>query len=155
MSVRAGVAGWLAHPSSKVAIALVCAGVLVLLLLAQLPERLYWTGDAVQGVNNGGIVYYQVDGREWTVNDPGPVPAQDTPVTVYVDPDEPSHALLQGPGRWIDGVFVLVWFVAAALLVALAASRRAVGRRRRVGEDPDPDWVRRHLDSTRHPPQRP
>lgn len=147
--MRRHLRDWWAHPSSKVAIGLALVGVLVVLLLAQLQDRWYWTGDAVHGINEGGLVYYHAGGREWTVDDPGPAPAHATPVTVYVDPDDPSRAVLDGPLRWIDTGFVLVWFVAALGLVLGSAMKRARARRRPLPDGHDPEWISRYLDTQR------
>ncbi len=47
------------------------------------------------------------------------------PVTVFVDPADPTTARLDGVMRWVDLVFVTVWFVAAAgILTASAIARR-------------------------------
>ncbi|MGH3423527.1 MAG: hypothetical protein ACRDO8_02290 [Nocardioidaceae bacterium] len=162
--MSAGLRDWLAHPSTKVAIALVVAGILFVLVVAQSQSRLYWTGQAVAGTNSGGIVYYKWHGEEFTVDDPATTPAHATPVTVYVDPDDPGHALLARPVRWVDAGAVLIWFVAAAVLLIVSALRRRQQERRRpasghsadaFGEGLDSDWVQRHLEQSRRPPRRP
>lgn len=146
---------WLTRPLTVVGIALAIVGVLFLLMEAQSPSRLYWTGQAVAGTNSQGIVYYRVGGEQYTVDDTGPVPAHPTPVTVYVDPADPSQALLLKPTRWIDAVGVLVWFVAAGVCLMVSAIGGARRRRKRAelahqgsgyGGGLDSDWISHHLE---------
>lgn len=152
------------RPSTVVAVALTIVGFLFVLLEMESPSRLYWTGDAVSGTNSGGIVYYTVHEDEYTLDALGPAPEHDTPVTVYVDPADPSRALLQSPTRWIDAFGIVVWFVAAAACLTVPAVKRASGRRRRAssssaeetfGEGLDSDLVQRYLERSRRPPRRP
>jgi hypothetical protein len=121
----AAVRNWLGHPSTIAAIALVAMGLLVLGMLAQSPTRIYWTGAQVPGTVDGGLVYYRVAGEQYTVDDTGEAPADGTRVTVFVDEGDPTQALLDRPVRWIDAGAVVVWFVAAGALLAVAALRRS------------------------------
>jgi hypothetical protein len=168
MTAPARFKDWLstaaARPSTGVAIALVVVGILFGLAELQSPSRLYWTGDAVTGTNSGGIIYYRVDGKDYTLDAPGAAPAHDTRVTVYVDPDAPSESLASRPTKWVDAGLVLVWFVAAAGCLAIAALRRtSTSRRKAAGRDSgptfgdglSPDLVARYLDQTRRPPRPP
>ena len=126
------------HVLSWAALALVIAGVLFLLVEAQSASKLYWTGRAVAGTNSGGIVFYDVKGVQYTVDAPGPAPKTDEPVTVYVDPSDPSHALIDRPTRWIDAGTVLVWFVAAAVCLGAGVVRQVrQDRARRTAGAPD------------------
>jgi hypothetical protein len=154
----------LLRPSVGVALALVVVGLLFMLAELQSPSRLYWTGDAVTGTNSGGIIYYQVDGENYTLTALGDAPAHDTAVTVYVDPDDPSQALASRVTKWVDAGVVLVWFVAAAGCLALAALRRTSDRRRvaasgaggpTFGDGLSADLLQRHLDQMRRPPRPP
>jgi hypothetical protein len=154
----------LLRPSSGVALALLVVGLLFLLAELQSPSRLYWTGDAVSGTNSGGIIYYQVAGEDYTLDAPGAPPAHDTPVTVYVDPDDPGQALASRVTKWVDAGAVLVWFVAAAGCVILPAVRSTSRRRRSAasgaggptfGDGLSADIVQRHLDEMRRPPRPP
>jgi hypothetical protein len=168
MTAAARLREWLpttlARPSTLVALALVVVGFLFMLAELLSPSRLYWTGDAVTGTNSGGIVYYQVDGEDYTLNAPGAAPAQETPVTVYVDPDEPGQALISRPTRWVDAGAVLVWFVAAGACVVVSALRRTAAARRQrqadltgptFGDGLGSDLVERYLEQNRRPPTRP
>lgn len=157
MLTRAGFRAWLARPWTVVGIALAVVGILFVLVEAQSPSRLYWTGDAVLGHNRDGLVYYQVNGESYTVDDTRPVPAYNTPVTVYVDPADPSLALIEQPAKWIDAVAVTVWFLAAAGCLAWSGLDGVRRRRRRAqahpadryGEGLEADWVSRRLQRTR------
>jgi hypothetical protein len=57
-------------------------------------------------------------------------PPDGTRIGVYFSPDSPSTALVDRPTRWIEAVAILVWFVAAAFLLIVAALRRRSLRRR-------------------------
>jgi hypothetical protein len=162
--LRGGLRGVLAYPSAKVALALVVVGLLFALVELQSPSSLYWTGQAVQGTNSGGIVYYQYNREDFTVDAPGAAPSHDTPVTVYVDPADPGQGLVSRSTRWVDAAGVLGWFVAAAACLGVAAFRRASARRRTVaagsraqtfGDGLSPDLMERYLDQARRPPSRP
>lgn len=121
----AAVRNWFGHPSTIGAIVLVVVGLLFLGMLAQSPTRIYWTGDQVPGTVEGGLVYYRVAGEQYTVDDTGRTPADGTRVTVFVDSGDPTQALLNRPVRWIDAGSVVVWFVAAGVLLGVAALRRS------------------------------
>jgi len=51
-------------------------------------------------------------------------------LAVLVELQSPTAALPDGPGRWIDGVCVGVWFAAAAVAYPVAYVRRRRRRRR-------------------------
>lgn len=135
MPTKSGFRDWLGHRSTKVAIALTILGILFVLLELQNPARLYWTGQVVEGTARGGIVYYQVHGEQHTIDDQRQAFSPGEKVTVYVDPADPSHALLPSPSRWIDATAVLVWFVAALVLLSVSALRR-----RSTPPSPLPNW---------------
>lgn len=149
---------WLVRPWTAVGIALAVVGVLFLLIEAQSPSKLYWTGEAVVGHNRDGLVYYRVDGENYTVDDTRPVPPFNTPVTVYVDRHEPSQALIERPARWLDAAGVLMWFVLATGCLLWSALGPGVRKRRaakaaageRYGDGLDAEWVSRHLNRS-HP----
>lgn len=132
---REAVLEWLGRPSTVIAFLLVLLGLGFIGLEAQSHTRLYWTGDQTSGVVEGDIVYYRVDGVNYTVHDTGPVHADGTELTVYVDPREPSRAILEGPAKWLTAVAVAACFLAALLVLVLAPTRRRWQRRHR---EPDP-----------------
>jgi hypothetical protein len=136
--------GWLTRTSTRAAIALVVVGCLFLLVEAQSPSKVYWTGESVPGVNHGGIIYYSVHGQHETVDAPGPAPRHDTPVTVYVDRADPTNALVSGPRRWIEGAALSVWFLVAAVLLLTPPLKRLT--RRGPTRVEDRDWIDRYYE---------
>jgi len=122
----------LLKPYRVAATVLLVLGVLCLLVELQSPSRIYWTGERVPATNDGGIIFYTVDGQERTLNDPREAPAQPTAVAVYVDPVDSTRDRVAGPGRWFDAVFVLTPFVAAGAVLAVGIGRRRRFRRRVV-----------------------
>lgn len=113
-------------------------GVLCLLVEVQSPSLVYWTGERVQGTNEGGIIYYTVDGDNRTLNDPREPPPHPVPVTVYADPDDASRDRPAGLARAVDAVFVLGPFVVAGGVTALGVVRRRRIRRRAAAAGPLP-----------------
>lgn len=112
-----------ARPWTATALALVVVGVLAVLVELQSPSLTYWTGRRVPGVNDGGIVFYRVDGRQYTVDATRTPPAPE-PVTVFVSRDDPSAALVDAPTRWVDLVGVAGWFAGALVLLVVGQVRR-------------------------------
>jgi hypothetical protein len=145
LAVAERLRGWFARTSTRAAIALVVVGCLFLLLEAQSPSKVYWTGVPVPGVDHGGIIYYSVHGQQETIDAPGPAPRHDTPVTVYVDRTDPTHALVSGPGRWIEGAFLMGWFLVAAVLLLSPPLRRLTRREPSRVEDRG-DWIHRYYE---------
>ncbi len=130
-----GGSGEFLKPYRTAAIVLLVIGVLCVLVELQSPSLVYWTGERVAATNDGGIVFYAVDGEQRTLNDPREAPAQPRATAVYADPDDSSHDRLAGPARWLDAVFVLGPFVAAGALIMVGLLRRR-GFRRRVAAAP-------------------
>jgi hypothetical protein len=155
MSANVRTKDWLMRPSSLAAIVLLIIGSLFLLIEAQSPSRLYWTGQTVTGTERSGLVYYRVHGESYTVDDTRPdPPGNGVDVTVYLDPAAPAQALLDRPARWVDAAAVLIWFVAAAVCLTVSPLMRASRNRRRearirsgdsFGEGLDPEWIARRV----------
>ena len=125
---------WLRHPSTILAIVVVVFGLMVVALAAQTPNWVYVTGERVTGTIDGGIVYYTVDGQQYTQDDPQvPPPPDGTRVGVYLYPDNPSAALVDRPTRWIEAGAILVPFIGAGVILVAAALRRRARRPRRDG----------------------
>ena len=117
---------WLALRSTIGAIVLLVLGVLFVTIEAQSPNWAYFTGDHVTGTVEGGIVYYRVDGRNYTQDDTrNPTGADGSKVSVYFYQDAPANARIDQPTRWIEGAAMVVWFVGAVLLVLVSAVRRS------------------------------
>lgn len=129
---RTMVKDWLGYPSTIVAIVLLVLGLIFVSLEAQSPNWVYFTGETVTGTVDGGIVYYKVAGEQYTQDDPQlPQPPDGTRINVYFHHGDPSDALLDRPVRWVEGAGMLAWFVAAALLLVVAALRRVRYRHKR------------------------
>jgi hypothetical protein len=113
---------------------LVCMGVAAVLVEVQSPSSLYWRGERVAAVSQGGIVFYRWHGQNYTIGDPkrGASDVRAVPETVYLDPDDPGQALVGSVTRWIDGGLVAVWFVAALALVPFGVVRQRRRRRRQA-----------------------
>jgi len=139
-----------ARPFTAIAVSFAIFGCLMLLVQLVAPSTsLYWTGRPVQGVNDGGIVYYHVHGQEYTGDVPDSSgPGSPEPPTAFVDRNDPSTALPDRWTRWLDYSLVAVWFVAAPILVLL-------GQRRRRRRQPNQRDLSLRLGSpveTRHAP---
>jgi hypothetical protein len=116
---------------------LVVLGSLFLAAAVQSPSMLQWTGTAVGAVEDGGISYYSFHGQNYTLNVTSTLQHSST---VYVDPADPSNAILSNPvARWTDIASVGGPYAAAVLLLALGLARRS--RRRHLRErDPGPSF---------------
>ena len=99
-------------------------GLLGVLIELQSPSLIYWTGERVQGTNDGGIIYYTVDGNQRTLTADGDPPVRPLPVTVYIDPDDPSRDRAMKPAKWFDAGLVLAPPLAAAAVIATGLVRR-------------------------------
>lgn len=137
------------RPYRIAALCLLVLGVLCVLVQLQSPSMILWTGDAVRGTDDGGIIYYTVNGDERTLNDPHEAPPHPVPVTVYADPDDSSHDRVSGPAKWFDAVFVSLPFAAAGVVLAVGIARRrrfyariSAGEQARR-EQATADWIRR------------
>jgi hypothetical protein len=111
---------------------LVVMGCLAVLIELQSPTLVLWTGTHVEGYTQGGLTYYKYHGTAYTLDNER-ASAKDlrrVPTTVYFNPSDPAEGQLHGYLRWVDGFFVVIWFVgAAALLVADSMRRRRRSRR--------------------------
>jgi hypothetical protein len=127
-------------PSTVIAIVLLVVGLVVATLDLQSQNRVYWTGASVTGTVQGGIIFYRVQGQQYTLDDPVTQP-NGAKVAVFYDHQDPSVALSNRPVRWIEGGAVLFWFVAAvALLIGAALHRTRDARRRRLDPRRQIQW---------------
>ena len=117
---------------------LLVLGVLCLLVELQSASLVFWTGERVPGTNDGGIIYYTVDGQNRTLNDPREAPARPEPVVVYADPEDSSRDRSSSLARGFDAVFVFSPFVAAAGVITVGLVRRRGFRRRVAAAGPLP-----------------
>jgi len=131
---RAGVA----------AVILLVMGVLVLLIEIQSPsDSVYLTGTRVEGTSVRGLVYYTVGGEQYTVVNPHQSASEATPVpvSVYVDPANPTQPEINGVTRWVDLGFIALWPV-LALLVLVTSAVRGIRDRDRTCHQPMPEHAR-------------
>jgi len=106
------------------------AGAVVLLVIAALallaglqsPDRLLWTGQGVTGAEHQGIVYYSWHGQSYSIDASGNGSAKD--VSVYLDPADPSQAMIDNvPDRVVAGLLIAGPVVAALVLLVLGGTR--------------------------------
>jgi hypothetical protein len=156
-------AGWFAGtgPFLWIGLALALVGTLSLVGTTYSSSWLLWTGQPVRGTEQGGIVYYSYRGVNYNFDDTGsqqlPGSSQSRVRTVYVDPSDPSNAILDSTvARIIDVVTVVGPFLAAMVFVAVGFRRKRRNNRRRrsaaaippeerFGEGLDHDLVQRLL----------
>jgi hypothetical protein len=104
-------AGWFVG----LAVVLFTFALLALLVGFQSPDAVLWTGQRVVGTEQRGLVYYRWQGQQYTFAVSGV--GSEKAVDVYLDPGNPSHAMLDSA---IDRVVaVLLVGVPAAGGVAL------------------------------------
>jgi hypothetical protein len=111
---------------------LVIMGCLAVLIEVQSATLVLWTGTHVEGYTQGGLTYYEYHGTTYTLDNEraSATDLRRVPTTVYFNPDDPADAQLHGYLRWLDGFFVVVWFVGAAALLVADSIRRRRRRRR-------------------------
>jgi len=124
-------AGWFVG----LAVALFVFALLAVLVGLQSPDRVLWTGQQVVGTEQRGIVSYQWDGQTYSLDAQGFGNSKD--ISVYLDPGDPSHAM-------IDNVFDRV---AAVLLIGVPVAGGVVLLV--VGGTRNYRWERRKLKRAR------
>lgn len=107
---------------------LLLMGTLLLIAAIESPSILQWTGTSVPAVERGGLAYYSFHGQTYALDVTTPLVQSGT---VYLDPVDPSNAMLANPvSRWIDVSTVGGPYAASVLLLTLGFARRS--RRRRL-----------------------
>src|SRR4051812_21459831 len=107
-----------------IAATLAVLGVLALLLVVQTPSFVQWSGTHVDGTRRGTQVAYTYGGREYSVEDSRGDPDDARPKHVGVwlsrahPRDSSSAYVANSAARWTDFSLVMVWFVAAGVVVA-------------------------------------
>jgi hypothetical protein len=106
------------------------AGAVVLLVIAALAllaglqsaDRVLWTGQGVVGAEHQGIVYYSWHGQSYSIDASGNGSAK--AVSVYLDPADPSQAMIDNiPDRVVAGLLIVGPVVAALVLLVLGGTR--------------------------------
>lgn len=138
------------------AIAFAAAGILWLLAELQSPDVALWIGHHVTGSEQGGVVFYRWQGHTYGLDVPGFGSAR--AVSLYVDPRDPSVAMIDSPaGRAFADLLSASPFLLALALVAAGPVRNWRQRRRkRLGRIPsgfghglDEEFVARRLEQLR------
>jgi hypothetical protein len=96
--------------------------VLALLVGLQSPDHVLWTGQGVTGTEHQGIVYYSWHGQTYSIDAPGTGSAN--AVSVYLDPADPSQAMIDNIfDRVLASLLILGPVVAALVLLVLGGTR--------------------------------
>jgi hypothetical protein len=144
-------AGW----SVGLAAALFVFALLVVLLEAQAPESVLWTGHRVIGTEQGGIVRYRWDGQSYALDAPGY--GSSKAVSVYISPGDPDNGMLDNTTDRAVAIVLVGGPVAGGVTaLAIGLTRKYRWRRRRLrreassnGHVLDPDFVARQLRELR------
>ena len=144
-------AGWF----PGLAAALFVFAFLAVLLELQSPDAVRWTGQHVVGTEIGGIVSYRWHGQTYSLDAPGY--GSSKAVSVYLDPADPSNALIDNLFlRTFEGSLVAVPLAGGVVLLVLGLTRRRRWQRRQLrvapktGQVLDQEFVTRHLRELRH-----
>jgi hypothetical protein len=143
-------AGWF----PGLAAALFVFALLAALLELQSSDAVRWTGQRVTGTEIGGIVSYRWDGQTYSLDAPGYGSAK--AVSVYLDPADPSNAMLDNPFlRLVESSLVVVPVAGGVALLGAGLTRRRRWERRQLrvapktGQVLDQEFVTRHLRELR------
>jgi hypothetical protein len=127
---------------------------LAVLLELQSPDAVRWTGQHVTGTEIGGIVSYRWDGQTYSLNAQGYGSAK--AVGVYLDPADPSNAVIDNPFlRLVEGSLVAVPVAGGVALLVAGLTRRRRWERRQLrvapetGQVLDQGFVSQHLRELR------
>ena len=113
------------------AVVLLVFALLALLVGLQSPDRVLWTGQQVVGTEQHGIVTYWWHGQSYSLDAPGFGSAK--AVSVYLDPADPSQAMIDNIfDRVAAGLLILGPVVAALVLLVLGGTRNYRWFRRKL-----------------------
>jgi hypothetical protein len=125
-------AGWFVG----LAVALFVFALLMAFLDLQSPDHVLWTGQQVVGTEQGGIVSYRWDGQTYSLDVPGF--GSSNAVSVYLNPDNPSYAMVDNTADRVGTSLLVGGPVAggvALLVVGLTRKRRWARRNARLGRE--------------------
>jgi hypothetical protein len=107
---------------------------------------LVWTGTAVHGTEQSGLVLYRYHGTTYSVDDAGST--RSGPRIVYIDPGNPRRAVLNTPASEALQIVIVGVPYALALAFAVHSVRRKwrYNRRYRSVSTKDPDTYGYGLD---------
>lgn len=128
------------------------AALLLLFLVLQSQTALLWTGTAVPGSEQQGIAYYQWKGQSYTADQRGNGTVKS--VTVYVDPGNPSNAIIDDAGSRVGDVLTVgLPFAAGVVLLVIGGTRNARWKRRNAKRGESDWWMSRvPQDDANQPP---
>ena len=111
-------AGWFVG----LAVALFTFALLAVFLTLQSSDSVLWTGQHVTGTEQGGIVYYRWDGDSYSLDAQGN--GSSNAVSVYLDPGNPSHAVIDNAfGRAMAVLLIGVPVAGGVVLLILGGTR--------------------------------
>ena len=127
-------AGWYVG----LAVALFVFALLAVLIGLQSPDSVLWTGQHVTGTEQRGVVYYQWHGQSYSLDVPGY--GSSTAVSVYLNPGNPSNAMIDNVADRVAAILLIGVPVAGGVtLLVLGGTRNYRWARRnakRELEDP-------------------
>ena len=144
MIVLARIRGWFDGAGWAVAGAgvLFFAALLVALLVLQSGSRLLWTGQAVTGTEQRGIVFYDWRGQSYELDVPGYGSAKS--VALYLDPGNPGDAAVDSTAdRVATSLGVGLPVLAGIALLVIGGTRNYRWRRRNAKRGTDEFWISR------------
>lgn len=137
------------------AIAMFIFALLAVVLVLESPDAVRWTGQRVVGYEIGGIVSYRWQGQTYSLDAPGYGSAK--AISVYLDPADPSNAMIDNPiSRTAEASLVVVPLAGGVVLLVAGLTRRWRWARRQrrtanaAGHGQHQDWVARQLRELRH-----
>jgi hypothetical protein len=144
-----GIGGYVA-----LACVLLFFSVLGVLIEAQSPDKVLWTGTKVIGSESGGVVIYHYKGEQFSLDGNGF--DNRARIAVYLDPSAPEKAQTDSlVVRAIDLGFTVIPFTLGISVLGLGLYRRGRADRLRVrevreyGGGLDPEYVENYLKRLR------
>lgn len=112
------------------AVVLLVFALLGVLLELQSPDRVQWTGQQVVGTEQGGIVTYWWHGQSYSLDVPGY--GSSKAVIVYLDPADPSQAMVDNVfDQVLAALFILGPVAGAVVLLVVGGTRNYRWERRK------------------------
>ena len=111
-------AGWFVG----LAVTLFVFALLAVLLGLQSPDRLLWIGQQVVGTEQRGIVSYQWHGQTYSLDAPGY--GSSTSITVYLDPGDPSQAMIDNIADRVAAILLIGVPVAGGVVLLVVGGTR-------------------------------
>jgi hypothetical protein len=112
---------------------------LAVLVGLQSPDRVLWTGQQVTGAEQQGVVYYRWQGQSYSLDAPGY--GSSNSVSVYLDPGDPSHAVIDNAADRVTAVLLIGVPVAGGVALLI------------IGGTRNYRWARRNAKRTREDPR--